>query len=155
LAIACGLVWLAKCLYNSVSAGDSGFREKFAELLLQLALIVVVGGAAGGVVKAAVDWIARQRIRQREHADRQLDLFRRVRGMHVAIENSRTVMRAHRQTPHKGASTYHEQSMRLIELRPEMEEVSQELTVGKDLFLDQATIASGLARGNYCLPEGW
>jgi hypothetical protein len=139
------LVFIANLLYDSAPA-DSSFEQKVGELLLQLALIVIVGAVLGALFKAAVNWVTVQGIRQREIADRQMDLLRRIRAAHVAIEHARSLLKAHTMNPGVSADTYHEQSKRLMEVRPQLEEVAQELTASQDLFAGQEGMREAVDR---------
>jgi hypothetical protein len=59
--------------------------------------------------------------------------------MHVTVENARDLMNAH-----QSAKTWAEQSRRLMELRPQVEEISEDLKASGQLFDKQTEIVAGL-----------
>jgi hypothetical protein len=113
------------------------YFTKLGETLLQLSVIVV----AGGLAKGLVDWGLALRGRQTEQNTKRLELLRRVRTVHVTIENARDLLNAH-----ESAKTYGEQLRRLMALRPEVEEISEEVAASVDLFVEKAHIRAGLER---------
>ncbi|MGH6837043.1 MAG: hypothetical protein ACREC9_16265 [Methylocella sp.] len=124
------------CFYNLAAKPATDFYAKLGELALQLAVVVIVGA----LVKVVVDWGASQRARYLEKLEARKDFMRRVRAMHVTIENARALMNAHR-----SARTWGEQSRRLMQLRPEVDEISEDLKASDSLFARQPEIVDGLA----------
>ena len=134
-AVAVALILAAGALYSEIPDGRDEFERQLANLMLQLALIVI----AGALVKALIEWGTTQRARHAERADNRMDLLRRVRRMHFTIDAARTLLRAHR-----SAKSYGEQVRRLMELRPEVEEISEDILASRDLFSDPQGIRGGL-----------
>lgn len=130
-----GLIWASAQLF--VAAGSTGtpFQTKLAELTLQLAVIVVIGAIA----KALFDWGMAQRSREKRKREAQVEFLKRVRAAHIVVQHARDLLKAHR-----SPKTYGEQLRRLMELRPEVEEISEDLRVSSGLFKDQVEIEEGL-----------
>lgn len=114
--------------------------------LLQLGLIGVGGAALGLVVEAERDARRREeedererrRLEEEDRASR-LDLFARVRALHVRVHYAAQLINAH-DTPR----TYFERTRDLMLVRAELDEVSTEIDVGKVLFDNSKSIRSGL-----------
>jgi hypothetical protein len=136
IVVAALLGVVARSLYDSASDSGGDFERKLGELILQLGVIVVVGA----IFNALINWGMNQRAREKERRDKRLDFLKRVRAMHVTIESARTLLDAHR-----SPKTYSEQSRRLMELRPEVEEISEDLRASPKLFQNQDAIRRGLA----------
>jgi hypothetical protein len=124
-------------LYASAAKPPTDFYAKLGELALQLAVVVIVGA----FVKELVEWGASQRARYAEKIEARKEFMRRVRAMHVAVQNARDLMNAHR-----SPKTWGEQSRRLMELRPEVEEISEDLKASGNLFANQIAIVDGLEK---------
>jgi hypothetical protein len=75
-----------RSLYLASGARGDAFEHKLGELVLQLAVIVIVGALA----KALLDGGTSQRARHRERVEQRLEFLRRVRAMHVSVESART-----------------------------------------------------------------
>ena len=135
IGVAVASVLVGRHLYNVASKPATDFYAKLGELALQLAVVVIVGA----LVKVAVDWGASQRARYLEKLEARKEFMRRVRAMHVTIQNARDLMNAHH-----SAKTWGEQSRRLMELRPEVEEISEDLKASDSLFAEQTEIVNGL-----------
>src|SRR6185437_12043362 len=58
---------------------------------------------------------------------------------HSTVESSRVLMRAH-----SSPKTWTEQSRRLMELRPKVEDISEDLKMSASLFANQKEIVEGL-----------
>jgi len=120
LAVAC--IVLAKYLYLYSAASDQNpqieFYKKSGELALQLALVVIIGG----LLKLLIDWGTSQRARHIARQEQRNEFLKRVRKIHVAIQNARDLMNAH-----GSAKTWGEQSRRLMQLRSEVEEIIEDL----------------------------
>ena len=127
-----GIGWY---LYRIAAKPAGDFYTKLGELVLQLAVIVIVGALA----KIAVDWGASQRVRDLEKHEAQKEFMRRVRAMHVTVQNARDLMNAH-----QSAKTWGQQSRRLMQLRPDVEEISEDLKASHGLFAKQGDIIEGL-----------
>jgi hypothetical protein len=124
-------------LYATAAKPITDFYTKLGELALQLAVVVIVGA----FVKVLVDWGTSQRARYAEKIAARKEFMRRVRAMHVKIQNARDLMNAH-----KSPKTWSEQSRGLMELRPEVEEISEDLKASGNLFTNQITIVEGLEK---------
>jgi DNA-binding transcriptional MerR regulator len=139
IAIAIGAavasVLVGRYLYDLAAKPAVDFYAKLGELALQLAVVVIVGA----LVKVVVDWGASQRARYLEKVEARKEFMRRVRAMHVTIQNARDLMNAH-----QSAKTWGEQSRRLMELRPEVEEICEDLKASDRLFTRQSEIVEGL-----------
>jgi hypothetical protein len=122
-------------LYDVAGKPAAEFYAKLGELALQLAVVVIVGA----LVKAAIDWGSSQRTRYLERVEARKEFMRRVRAVHVTIQNAKDLMKAH-----QSAKTWSEQSRRLMELRPEVEEISEDLRASDGLFAKQTEILKGL-----------
>lgn len=122
-------------LYRYANRPITDFYTQLGQLALQIAVVVIIGS----FVKVVVDWGISQRSRYTEKLEDRKEFLRRVRAMHVTIQNARDLMNAH-QSP----KTWSEQSRRLMELRPEVEEISEDLKASSDLFANQTEIIDGL-----------
>jgi hypothetical protein len=139
------LLYAGRRLYDASGKSSSAFDAKLGELTLQLAVIVVVGA----LVKAVIDWGTGQRTRHLHRLEARMDFLRRVRAAHIGVEYARDLLNAHR-----SAKTYGEQLRRLMELRPEVEEISEDLTAAPDLFEAYEKIREGLEGIIAYLKEG-
>ena len=135
VAFAAVLAVAGRALYSASGVSSDAFELKLGELVLQLAVIVIVGALA----KTLVDWGTSQRARHQERVERRLEFMRRARAMHVTVESARTLLNAHR-----SPKTYGEQCRRLMQLRPEVEEISEDLAAAPGLFRGQREIRTGL-----------
>ena len=135
LLAVCVLLWGSLRLYDVAGRSRSDFYGKLGELALQLAVVVIVGA----LVKVLIDWGLSQHARYREKLEAQRELIRRVRAMHVTVQNAKDLL-----TAHQSARTWGEQSRRLMELRPEVEEIAEDLKVSQKLFSRQAEIIAGV-----------
>jgi len=135
ISVAFGSTLVGYRLYILARKPIPDFYTKLGDLALELSVVVIVGA----LIKAVVDWGTSQRRRHDEKIETRLEFMKRVRAMHVAVENSRDLLNAHG-TPR----TYGEQSRRLMELRPEVEEISEDLKASSDLFEEQRIIVDGL-----------
>lgn len=130
-----GLILSGQYLYSVGGKPVTDFYGKLGELALQLSVVVIVGA----LLKVLLDWGSSQRARYREKLEHRQEFLRRVRAMHVAIQNARDLMNAHR-----SPKTWSEQSRRLMELRPEVEEIAEDLKASANLFEKQIEIIDGL-----------
>lgn len=135
IGAACASVLLGYWLYFLGQKPMTDFYAKLGELALQLSIIVIVGA----LIKVIVDWGASQRERHLERIAKRLDLMRRVRAMHVTVENCRVLMNAHN-TP----KTYTEQARRLMELRTEVQEICEDIRASADLFAGRVALIQDL-----------
>jgi len=136
---------LAYGFYVLAGKPITDFYAKLGELALQLSVVVIIGA----LLKAILDWGTTQRARDLEKVETRLEFMRRVRSVHVRVENSRDLMNAHG-TP----KTYAEQSRKLMELRPEIEEIAEDLKASEALFARQQEIIAGLEGISSYLQEG-
>jgi len=83
--------------------------------------------------------LARKAEDQRAKLETQMDFMRRVRAMHVTIGYARDLLNAH-----QSAKTYGEQLRQLMQLRAEVEEISEDLGASPQLFREQSKIREGL-----------
>ena len=135
LCVAVVLVLVGRNFYAAAGKPTTEFYAKLGELSIQLAIVAIVGA----LVKAIVDWGTSHRARYLERLEARKEFMRRVRAMHVTIQNARDLMNAH-----GSARTWAEQSRRLMQLRPEVEEISEDLKASPKLFAGQTEIVNGL-----------
>jgi hypothetical protein len=133
--VAGALVCVGWFLYTFAAKPPAEFYAKLGDLTLQLGVVVIVGA----LVKVIIDWGASQRIHYLEKLETRKEFMRRIRAVHVTIQNSRDLMNAH-----QSAKTWGEQSRRLMELRPEVEEISEDLKASHNLFAEHTKIIEGL-----------
>jgi hypothetical protein len=134
IGVAMASVLVGRHLYT-VANKSTEFYAKLGELALQLAVLVIVGA----LVKAAIDWGTSQRTRYLEKLEARKEFMRRVRAMHIAIQDAKDLMNAH-----QSAKTWGEQSRRLMGQRTEVEEISEDLKASDGLFAKQTEIIEGL-----------
>lgn len=89
LVVAVVLVVIAKAIFDG-SRPDT-FRREFADLSLQLALIVVLGA----LVKLLIDSYAERRTRVEQDHAKRVELLRRVRAQHVKVAYAQRLILAH------------------------------------------------------------
>jgi hypothetical protein len=135
LGVALLFVYSGWWLYGTASKPTSDFYTKLGELAMQFAVVVIVGAFA----KVMIDWGTSQRTRHSERVEACSEFMRRVRAMHVAVQNAKDLLNAHR-----SAKTWAEQSRRLMALRPEVEEISEDLKASSGLFKSDVAIVEGL-----------
>ena len=127
--VAVASILAGRYLYTAGGKQVTDFYVKLGELALQLAVVVI----AGALVKELVDRGLSQRARYREKLEDRKEFMRRIRAMHVTIQNAKDLMNAHGNT-----KTWSEQSRRLMKLRPEVEEISEDLEASGNLFKKQS-----------------
>jgi len=132
VAVVVGLI--ARQLYED-SLPDT-FGRALADLLLQLALIVVLGTA----IKLVVDSYADRRARlEREQQDR-LELLRRMRAQHVKVAYAQRLILAH-----QSGKTYTEQLRALMIVGAELEDLAEDVKATGNLFgEDQDSVIAGI-----------
>lgn len=135
ICVAVASILAGRYLYSAGGKQVTDFYGKLGELALQLAVVVIVGA----LVKVVVDWGTSQRARYREKLEDRKEFMRRIRAIHVTIQNARDLMNAH-----GSPRTWSEQARRLMELRPEVEEISEDLKASGTLFEKQSEIIDGL-----------
>jgi hypothetical protein len=144
LVIAFVLVVIAKAIFDG-SRPDT-FRREFANLSLQLALIVVLGA----LVKLLIDSYTERRTRiEQDHAKR-IELLRRMRAQHVKIAYAQRLILAH-----MSGKTYTEQLRNLMLVTPELEDISEDIRAAGGLFgRDGKEIITGIEDIVCYLDEG-
>jgi hypothetical protein len=135
LVFSAGLAWAGSTAFAGGGKSRADYLAKVGELFLQLAVIVVVGGLA----KAVIDWGVAIKTRAIERNEQRLDLLRRLRAVHVAVSNARDLLNAH-----GSAKTWSEQMRRVMGLRTEVEELSEDVKASTDLFSQKVEICKGL-----------
>ena len=129
---------LAGCaLYLWLEPDPKGFFKKAAELMLQVAVLLGIGA----YVKKLADDVTSVRSRHDQKIQRRSDFLRRLRNIHVIVQHARDLFAAH-----GTRKTWSEQSRRLMELRPQVEELSEDLKIATGLFNHQTEIIDGLER---------
>jgi hypothetical protein len=112
------------------------FGRALAGLLLQLALIVVLGT----VIKLIVDSYADRRARLEREQQERIELLRRMRAQHVKVAFAQRLVLAH-----QSGKTYAEQLRVLMIVGAELEDLAEDVRATQDLFGDdQGTVISGI-----------
>ena len=147
-ALAFVLVKVAHPLYNS----PDSFSRKLGELLLQLALIVVVGALVTAGIQVLVDHFNRQRTKAAQDHEKRLDFLRRVRNAHVSVANAWRVIRADPRI-----ETYSEQMRALMLVTPGLEDIGRDVAATTDLFCkeDKESIQGGIEEIVSYLDDGY
>jgi len=130
-----GCVFMAWHFYEAAAKTPADFQSKLGDLLLQLAVIVVIGGT----IKGIGEWFQGRAARFKELATQRRELAARARAAHVVTEQARELLRAHR-----SPKTYSEQMQRLIALRYEVEDLQADVKASKDLFSGSEDIIKAL-----------
>jgi hypothetical protein len=134
VVIAVTLGFVAELSFNG--SGLESFRRKFAELLLQLALIVVIGA----LVNFLFDVYSARRALRKQEDDRRVELLRRVRAAHVTIAYAQRLIAAH-----DSGLTYTKQLRDLMVVTFELEDIAEDVRAAGNLFEpDDAMIISGI-----------
>jgi hypothetical protein len=137
VAAAIVLVIVAAVIFDQ---DPNSFRRKFAEVLLQLGLIGVLGALIAAYVRSVFDKYSDMRAREvqklsaqlaKEEQDRvkRLDFLRRMRGVHSTVAAAQWLIRAH-----DTRSTYIEQVRNLTLATAELWEIHEDLKAAKSLF---------------------
>ncbi|TQV89430.1 hypothetical protein [Aliikangiella coralliicola] len=141
IAIAFALILVAITLtvgwlfYSEAGKTIEDFYLKLGELSLQVAIIVIVGT----IIKSLFDWSMSQHSRQVEVSESRKELMKRMRSVHVTIANARDLMVAH-----QSAKSWAEQSRRLLNLLPEVEDLAEDVKVSSGMFKNRDSIVSGI-----------
>jgi hypothetical protein len=130
-AILLVLAWLI----HGRPAAPSPFFTKLGDLILQLALVVIIGA----LVKALIDWGTSLHARHREWTEHRMDFLRRVRAIHLEVSYAQDLLNAH-----QSGKTYGERLRRLILLRGEIGEIVEDLRASPPLFSHQPEVMSAL-----------
>jgi hypothetical protein len=134
VVIAVALGFVAGLSFNG--SGPESFRRKFAESLLQLALIVVIGALINFLFDV---YSARRTLREQEN-DRRVELLRRVRAAHVTIAYAQRLIAAH-----DSGLTYTKQLRHPMAVTFELEDIAEDVRAAGNLFKPyDATIISGI-----------
>jgi hypothetical protein len=124
----------AKRLYED--SVPETFGRALADLLLQLALIVVLGTA----VKLVVDSYADRRARLEREQQQRLELLRRMRAQHVKVALAQRLILAH-----QSGKTYTEQLRALMLVGAELEDLAEDIRATGGLFGDdQGDVIAGI-----------
>jgi len=145
VATAVLLAFSSKFFYSAAGKSNADYLLKLGELTMQLALIAVLGAVAKGLI----DWGTASHSRRLDEQERRLDFLRRVRNVHVTMDSATQLLNAH-----NSARTYGEQLRRLMALRPEIEEVSEDISAAGDLFVECVEIRDRLEAIARYLAEG-
>lgn len=145
VAFAIALVWLGYVMYEGLAVTENLFRRRVADLLLQLALVVIIGA----VVKLLIDWGAKINSRFRSRREQKIDFLRRVRDVSVNVNYAQDLMNAH-----NSGKTYGKSLRDIILLRGEIVEIVEDLKTTSGLFAEQNTIEQALLDINRYLDRG-
>lgn len=140
-----GCIRLAWHFYWAAAKTPADFQAKLGDLVLQLAIIVVIGGG----IKGIGEWLQGRAARLKELATQRRELAARARAAHVVVEQARELLRAHR-----SPKTYSEQMQRLIALRYEVEDLQADVEASNDLFSGSEGIGKALSGIVKYLGEG-
>lgn len=136
VVIAASLSTLAGYYFFELAAKtESEFYSELGTLSLQLAVLVILGA----LLKLLLDWGFSQRARYSQLLEARKEFLRRVRAVHVEIQNARDLLNAHR-----SAKTWSKQSRRLMALQPDLEEICEDLKAAHELFPDQGGLVASL-----------
>jgi uncharacterized membrane protein len=113
------------------------FWRSVAELLLQLALVAILGA----LVKWLFDSYAARKARLDADNAKRIDLLRRVRSQHVKVAHAQRLIIAH-----NSGRTYVKQLRVLMLAIPELEDVAEDIRAAADTLFgeDRPTIVNGL-----------
>ena len=142
VAFAAALLLLGYVLYQ---ADPDTFQRRFADLLLQLSLVAVIGG----VVKLLIDWGAKINSRFRASREQKIDFLRRVRDISVRVNYAQDLLNAH-----NSGKTYGERLREIILMRGEIIEIVEDLKANRNLFEQQSEIERALIEINKYLNRG-
>ena len=142
VAFAAALLLLGYVLYQ---ADPDTFQRRFADLLLQLSVVVVIGG----VIKLLIDWGAKINSRFRASREQKIDFLRRVRDISVRVNYAQDLLNAH-----KSGKTYGERLREIILMRGEIIEIVEDLKANRNLFEQQSEIERALIEINKYLNRG-
>ena len=138
MVIAGVLVGGAAVVY-ATTKGDKPFGRSAADLLLQLAFLLV----AGTFLKWLIDRINKEHDKDQEFRSKQMDFLRRMREAHVRIANAQRLIRAD-----PSPKTYSEQMRALMLVTPELEDIERDVAATTDLFCkepaDKENIQDGI-----------
>jgi DNA-binding transcriptional MerR regulator len=122
-------------LYDMGEKKGTEYYALLGELIMQLAVLAV----AGALFNFLFHWGTSQSARYFEKLAERKEFLRRVRTMHVTIQNARDLLNAD-----SSAKTWNEQSRRLMELRAEVQEICDDLQESGRLFEQQIAIVDDL-----------
>ena len=142
VALAAALLLLGYVLYE---VDPDTFQRRFADLLLQLSVVVVIGG----VIKLLIDWGAKINSRFRASREQKIDFLRRVRDISVRVNYAQDLLNAH-----KSGKTYGERLREIILMRGEITEIVEDLKANRNLFEQQSEIERALIEINKYLNLG-
>ena len=142
VALAAALLLLGYVLYE---VDPDTFQRRFADLLLQLSVVVVIGG----VIKLLIDWGAKINSRFRASREQKIDFLRRVRDISVRVNYAQDLLNAH-----KSGKTYGERLREIILMRGEITEIVEDLKANRNLFEQQSEIERALIEINKYLNRG-
>jgi len=138
MVIAGVLVGGAAVVY-ATTKGDKPFGRSAADLLLQLAFLLV----AGTFLKWLIDRINKEHDKDQGFRSKQMDFLRRMREAHVRIASAQRLIRAD-----PSPKTYSEQMRALMLVTPELEDIERDVAATTDLFCkepaDKENIQDGI-----------
>ena len=125
-------------LLYAYTKGNTDFGRSFADLLLlQLALLLIVGTALNSLIRH----MNKQRDKEQELRNKRMDFMRRMREAHVRIANAQRLIYANR-----SPKTYSEQMGVFMLVTPKLEDIEADIAATTDLFCneDKAKIQGGI-----------
>jgi hypothetical protein len=129
-----GAAWL---LYDH-TRGSGSFGRSAADILMQLAFLVLAGTVLDGLIKR----INRARDKEQELRNKRMDLMLRMREAHVRIANAQRLIYA---CPSREA--YSEQMRVLMLVTPELEDIERDVAATTDLFCKNHTDKEDIQKG--------
>ena len=117
-------VWVGAWLLYATK-GNKTFGRSVADLLLQLAFLLIAGTVLNWLIKR----INKQRDKEQELRNKRMDFMRRMREAHVRIANAQRLIYAN-----PSPETYNEQMRVLMLVTPELEDIERDIAATTDLF---------------------
>jgi hypothetical protein len=137
IVIAGLLVGGAAVLY-ATTQGDKTFGRSAADLLLQLAFLLVTGT----FLKWLIDRINTERDKDQELHSKWVDFLRRMREAHVRIANAQRLIYA---DPSPGI--YNKQMRMLMLVTPELEDIERDINATTNLFCEKTADKGNIQDG--------
>jgi hypothetical protein len=121
------------------------FVENAAALLLELGMLVIFGLLIGVLINNGVT----RRARKLEELQRLKEFIRRAAAINAKVQNARDLLVAA-----WSGKTWGEQSRRLMEVRPEVEDLSEDVKFSSELFSNPVDVLQKLQKIADYLEEG-
>jgi len=129
-----GAAWL---LYHHTK-GSGSFGRSAADILMQLAFLVLAATVLDGLIKR----INRARDKEQELRNKRMDLMLRMREAHVRIANAQRLIYA---CPSR--EIYSEQMRVFMLVTPKLEDIERDVAATTDLFCKEPTDKEEIQKG--------